>query len=162
MGIATENDDQYFMRLALAQAELAAQIDEVPVGAVVVYNNEVIAQAHNAQITTSNPTAHAEILVLERAAEHLSNYRLSGCDLYVTLEPCLMCVGAMVHARINRLVFGATDSKTGMAITVETMFEKPFHNHKVIVQSGVLAEECGHLLSRFFQQKRQTKKCLKS
>lgn len=160
MGI-TPSDDLYFMRLALAQAMLAGEQDEVPVGAVVVHNNEVIAEAHNAQISTSNPTAHAEILALEKAAKQLNNYRLPDCDLYVTLEPCLMCVGAMVHARIKRLVFGAADSKTGMAMTVETMFEKPFLNHKVVVENGVLAEECGYLLSRFFQQKRQAKKSLK-
>lgn len=154
--------DQHFMRLALAQAVLAVEQDEVPVGAVVVLNNEVIAQAHNLQISTSNPTAHAEIMALQKAAKQLGNYRLPECELYVTLEPCLMCVGAMVHARIKRLIFGAPDTKTGMAVTVEKMFDKPFHNHKVVVQSAVLAEECSHLLSGFFQQKRQAKKRLKS
>lgn len=160
MGVNTDAD-LGFMQLAYAQAEQAAAQDEVPVGAVVVLNGKLISEAHNSQITSSNPTAHAEILALQLAAVKLGNYRLPDCELYVTLEPCMMCVGAMVHARIKRLIYGAPDNKTGMAETVEAMFEKPFHNHRVNVIGGVMAEQCGRLLSQFFQHKRRSQKTLK-
>jgi tRNA(adenine34) deaminase len=150
--------DAHFMQLALKQAKLAAELDEVPVGAVVVLKNEIIASSHNHQIQTNNPTAHAEVLALEQAAQHLKNYRLPGCTLYVTLEPCLMCVGAMVHARIDRLVYGASDPKTGMAGTVDNLIEQVYHNHKVACHGGVMARECGQVLQDFFKAKRLAKK----
>lgn len=152
------NQDVYFMQLALKQAKLAAELDEVPVGAVVVLKNEVIASSHNQQIQSNNPTAHAEVMALEEAAKHQKNYRLPGCTLYVTLEPCLMCVGAMVHARIDRLVYGAADPKTGMAGTVDNLIEQAYHNHQVVCHGGVMARECGQVLQDFFKAKRLAKK----
>lgn len=150
--------DAHFMRLALQQANMAAKADEVPVGAVVVYGDEVIAQAHNEQISAKNPSAHAEILALQRAAEYTENYRLPDCSLYVTLEPCVMCAGAMIHARIARLVYAASDPKTGVVETVDHLFDRPYHNHQVAYQGGVLASECGQLLQQFFRTKRAIKK----
>jgi len=150
------------MNLALQQAKLAAELDEVPVGAVVVHEGNVIASAHNQQITTHNPTAHAEVLALEQAAQVIKNYRLPGCTLYVTLEPCLMCVGAMVHARLERLVYGAADPKTGMAGTVDNLLEQTYHNHRVKHLGGVMANECKQILQDFFKAKRLAKKSLRS
>lgn len=158
MGIAQEHPDEHYMRLAMAQAQLAEKSGEVPVGAVVVYQGEVIAQAYNQVITRNNPTAHAEILALEAAGQQLNNYRLKDCELYVTLEPCSMCAGSMVHARLSRVVFGAYDQKTGVACSVEEFFKKKFLNHQVTVQAGVLAKECGKLLSDFFSMRRKQKK----
>lgn len=146
------------MQLALQQAELAAQANEVPVGAVVVFQDEVISQAHNKLITSHNPTAHAEVLALAQAAEKRQNYRLPGCTLYVTLEPCVMCVGAMIHARIERLVYGAPDPKTGVVETVDQLFDRAYHNHRVIYHGGVLEVECARVLQDFFQARRQAKK----
>ncbi len=146
------------MRLALAQAQQAAAMDEVPVGAVLVHDQQVIAEAHNQVITQHRPTAHAEILVLEQAGQILNNYRLVDCELYVTLEPCTMCAGALVHARIKRLVFGAYDHKTGVVESVGRCFEQPHHNHRVAWQGGVLQAECSHMLSAFFAHKRAAKK----
>ncbi|MCX7544831.1 tRNA adenosine(34) deaminase TadA [Marinicella gelatinilytica] len=150
--------DRHFMALALAEARRAAELDEVPVGAVIVSAGEVIASAHNSQIHLQNPTAHAEIMALEKAAQSLKNYRLPGCTLYVTLEPCLMCVGAMIHARIDRLVYGAADPKTGMAATVDNHFERPYHNHLVQVTGDIMATACGQILQDFFRSKRLAKK----
>ncbi|GAA4819211.1 tRNA-specific adenosine deaminase [Marinicella pacifica] len=161
MGVSAQQDED-FMLLALQQAKLAAELGEVPVGAVVVYENSIIARAHNQQITTQNPTAHAEVLVLEQAAQVVENYRLPGCTLYVTLEPCLMCVGAMVHARIERLVYGAADPKTGMAGTVDNLFEQPYHNHRISYDGGIMAEKCGQLLQDFFKARRLAKKSIRS
>jgi tRNA(adenine34) deaminase len=162
MGINTTQTDQYFMQLALQQAELAAAADEVPVGAVVVCNGEVIAQAHNLTITQNNPSAHAEILALQQAGQALGNYRLIDCDLYVTLEPCGMCSVACVHARVKRLIYGASDLKTGAINSVEQSLLKPHHNHLVISVGGVLATECGQIISDFFTQKRAEKKLFRS
>ena len=113
MGIINSNQDLFFMRAALEQAEIAAQNKEVPIGAVVVLHGEIIAETHNQVITLNDPTAHAEVLALRQAGEKIGNYRLIECDLYVTLEPCTMCAGACVHARLNRLIYGASDFKTG-------------------------------------------------
>ncbi|MCL4169380.1 UNVERIFIED_CONTAM: hypothetical protein GTU68_062332 [Idotea baltica] len=146
------------MRLALQQAQAAAAADEVPVGAVVVHQGEVIAQAHNQTITLNDPTAHAEILALKHAAQQLGNYRLIDCDLFVTLEPCGMCAVACVHGRINRLVYGACDLKTGVIDSVDQVLLQPHHNHKVASQGGVLAVDCGQILSDFFANKRSLKK----
>ncbi|WP_311221163.1 MULTISPECIES: tRNA adenosine(34) deaminase TadA [unclassified Acidovorax] len=152
---ATSEDDAVWMRLALAEARAAADAGEVPVGAVVVRAGEVIATGRNAPIAGHDPTAHAEIAALRAAAERLGNYRLDGCTLYVTLEPCAMCSGAMLHARLPRVVFGAADAKTGAAGSVVNLFAQPKLNHQTGLQGGVLAAECGALLSDFFQRRRQ-------
>lgn len=143
------------MQLALAQARQAAGRGEVPVGAVVVRDGQVIASGSNSPIASADPTAHAEIAALRAAASALGNYRLDGCDLYVTLEPCAMCSGAMLHARLRRVVFGAPDPKTGAAGSVLDLFGQPLLNHRTVVQGGVLADECGALLSEFFTARRQ-------
>lgn len=143
------------MGLALEQARVAAAAGEVPVGAVVVRNGQVIGEGHNAPLKANDPTAHAEIMALRQAAQALGNYRLDGCDLYVTLEPCAMCSGAMLHARLRRLVFGASDPKTGAAGSVIDLFAQPQLNHQTAVQGGVLAPECGELLGEFFKTRRQ-------
>ncbi|MDB5871533.1 MAG: putative bifunctional protein : haloalkane dehalogenase [Ramlibacter sp.] len=143
------------MALALEQARLAAAAGEVPVGAVVVRDGQVIGTGRNAPVAASDPTAHAEIAALREAAKALGNYRLDGCDLYVTLEPCAMCSGAMLHARLRRVVFGAADPKTGAAGSVVDLFAQQQLNHQTQVQGGVLARECGTVLSEFFAGRRQ-------
>lgn len=147
--------DQDYMRLALAQAGQASAVGEVPVGAVMVKNGEVIARGFNQPIACSDPTHHAEIAALRNAAKVIGNYRLPGCTLYVTLEPCVMCAGAMMHARIERVVFGASDPKTGACGSVVNLFEHTQLNHHTTVEGGVLAEECGTMLSEFFAARRQ-------
>ena len=146
--------DEQGMRLALAQAQLAALAGEVPVGAVVVKDGQVIATGRNAPIAHHDPTAHAEVVALREAARMLSNYRLDGCTLYVTLEPCAMCSGAMLHARVDRVVFGAPDPRTGVAGSVLNLFDHAQLNHQTLVSGGVLAEECGQLLKDFFKTRR--------
>lgn len=153
----TGHSDETWMGLALEQARLAARIGEVPVGAVVVLDDAVIASAHNAPITTNDPAGHAEIRALRLAARKLGNYRLVDCDLYVTLEPCPMCVGAMVHARLRRLVFGASDPKTGAAGSAFDLLADPAHNHRVDCTGGVLAPEASQLLTEFFRRRRATR-----
>lgn len=150
-------DDSHtaWMRMALAQAEEAARAGEVPVGAVVVKDGEVIAAGRNAPLQAHDPTAHAEIVALRAAAQRLGNYRLDGCSLYVTLEPCAMCSGAMLHARLSQVVYGAADPKTGAAGSVLNLFGHAPLNHHTQVHGGVLAQECGELLSAFFRQRRQ-------
>jgi tRNA(adenine34) deaminase len=152
---STALTDDDAMRLALAQANAAAVAGEVPVGAVLVRNGRVIASGANAPIAGHDPTAHAEIVALRRAAEALGNYRLEGCTLYVTLEPCPMCAGAMLHARLARVVYGAADPKTGAAGSVVDLFVQPLLNHQTQVQGGVLADDCGGLLQDFFRSRRQ-------
>jgi tRNA(adenine34) deaminase len=147
--------DRLFMGLALEQARQAAAAGEVPVGAVVVRNGQVIGVGRNAPVGSNDPTAHAEIAALRAAAAALGNYRLDGCDLYVTLEPCAMCSGAMLHARLRRVVFGASDPKTGAAGSVVDLFAQPQLNHQTEVLPAVLADECGALLAQFFQARRQ-------
>lgn len=146
--------DEQGMQLALAQAQLAAAAGEVPVGAVVVKNGQVIATGRNAPIASHDPTAHAEVVALREAARVLGNYRLDGCTLYVTLEPCAMCSGAMLHARLHRVVFGAADPRTGVAGSVLNLFEHAQLNHQTQVTGGVLAEACGQLLKDFFKPRR--------
>lgn len=146
------------MGLALAQAALAAEAGEVPVGAVLVKDGQVIASGFNLPIASHDPTAHAEMRTLRSAAQLLENYRLPGCELFVTLEPCAMCAGAMLHARLARVVFGATDPKTGVAGSVFNLFDQPQLNHQTSLTAGVLAKECGELLSGFFAQRRLQKK----
>ena len=152
-------NDLEWMRLALAQARIAAESDEVPVGAVLVDSTgELIAAGHNQPITACDPSAHAEIVVLRAAAQKLGNYRLPETTLYVTLEPCTMCVGAMVHARVGRLVYGAAEPKTGAIESAQQLFETGRFNHQPELEAGVLANECSALLSQFFANKRLAKK----
>lgn len=148
------NDEQW-MQYALRLAEQAASVDEVPVGAVLVHDNKAIGEGYNQPIALSDPTAHAEIIALRTAGSTLGNYRLPGSTLYVTLEPCSMCAGAMLHARIERLVFGATDPKTGVVGGVMNLFEVHQWNHQIACTSGVLEEPCRKLLQSFFKEKRQ-------
>lgn len=149
-----------FMRQALALAHQAAQDGEVPVGAVLVHQGQVVATGHNRPIAAHDPTAHAEICALRQAAEQLGNYRLQECELYVTLEPCAMCAGALLHARLKRVVFGAADPKTGAAGSVLDLFALAQLNHQTQVVGGVMAEECGRLLQQFFQSKRDMQRML--
>lgn len=151
----TDADDALYMRLAIDQALNAWALGEVPVGAIVVKDGQVIATGFNQPIGTADPTAHAEIRALRAAAELLGNYRLNGCDLYVTLEPCAMCAGAIQHARIGRVVFGAPDPKTGACGSVVDLFSEVRLNPHASVRAGVLAEECGGLLTRFFSERRK-------
>jgi tRNA(adenine34) deaminase len=148
------SEDARFMALALAQCEAASTANEVPVGAVVVKDGQVIAVGRNAPIAQHDPSAHAEIVALRAAAAALQNYRLDGCDLYVTLEPCAMCAGAMLHARIQRVVFGAADPKTGAAGSVLNLFAQPQLNHQTTVVGGVLEAPCAQVLQDFFRSKR--------
>jgi tRNA(adenine34) deaminase len=146
--------DEDFMRVALDLARQAAEQDEVPVGAVVVHDGEILGRGYNAPIGTSDPTAHAELVAMRNAASTLKNYRLAGCTLYVTLEPCAMCAGAIQHARIARVVFGARDAKTGACGSVIDLFAEPRLNHHATVESGVLADECAQVLQWFFARRR--------
>jgi tRNA(adenine34) deaminase len=155
--LSPEQRDQAFMGLAIAQAHAAAAAGEVPVGAVVVRDHQVIAAAFNRPISDHDPCAHAEILALRQAAQTVNNYRLTDCSLYVTLEPCLMCTGAMFHARLKEVIYGATDPKTGVAGSVMNLFESEQLNHHAVVRGGVRAEECGELLQTFFAARRSKK-----
>ena len=146
--------DAHFMRIALAQAELARSEGEVPVGAVVVKDGEVVAVGYNQPIGRHDPTAHAEVMALRAAAEQLGNYRLPGCELYVTLEPCAMCSGAMMHARLARVVYAASDPKTGVCGSVLDLFGHAVLNHHTKVAGGVLAEEASAMLKSFFAERR--------
>lgn len=148
-------DDADYMGIALALAREAATLDEVPVGAVVVLDGEIVGRGFNQPIGRRDPTAHAEVMALRDAAARIGNYRLPGCTLYVTLEPCAMCIGAIFHARIGRVVFGARDPKTGAAGSVIDLFAEEWLNHHAEIQGGVRAEECGALLSGFFAARRQ-------
>jgi len=148
-----ESLDKRFMTAALAEAVKAGNRGEVPVGAVVVFGGKVVGRGHNRPISRRDPTAHAEIVAIRQACRKRGNYRLPGCDLYVTLEPCAMCLGAVVQARIRRLVFGAHDPKSGAVVSA---FRFPLErtNHRLDVEGGVLAEKCSDLLKRFFEKKR--------
>jgi tRNA(adenine34) deaminase len=146
--------DQDFMRCALDLAARAAESGEVPVGAVVVKDGAIIGRGSNRPITTADPTAHAEIVALREAAAAEDNYRLTGCELYVTLEPCVMCVGAMIHARIARIVYGARDPKTGACGSIVDLPGLATFNHHGTFEGGVLAQECGDLLRLFFAERR--------
>ena len=146
--------DSGFMQLALEQARHAWALGEVPVGAVVVRDGAVIASGYNQPIGRHDPTAHAEIVALRAAADLLGNYRLPGCELYVTLEPCVMCSGAMMHARLARVVYGAPDPKTGACGSVVNLFEQEQLNHHTEVTGGVMAEECAGMLRAFFAERR--------
>jgi tRNA(Arg) A34 adenosine deaminase TadA len=143
-----------YVRAALDEAQRGMAAGEVPVGAVVVLEGAIIGRGHNAPIALSDPTAHAEVLALRAAGRAVGNYRLTGAELYVTVEPCAMCAGAMLHARIARLVYGARDPKAGAVESLHRLLEDPRWNHRVMVEGGVLADECGALLRAFFERKR--------
>ena len=150
------------MRLALREADRAAAAGEVPVGAVLVKDGVVVGTGYNQPVGMHDPSAHAEMQALRHGAIELENYRLPGCVMYVTLEPCAMCAGAMLHARLERVVFGAADPKTGVAGSVLNLFEQKQLNHQTSITGGVLAGECGQLLSNFFAQRRLQKKSVNS
>jgi tRNA(adenine34) deaminase len=148
------NNDEYWMKIAIEEANLAMAENEIPVGAVIVLNDKLIAQAHNQPIIKNDPTAHAEIQALRKAADHQKNYRLVESTLYVTLEPCVMCFGAMIHARIHRLVYSAPDLKTGACGSCINLNKEGFFNHKISVRSGVLEKDSSELLKLFFRARR--------
>ena len=145
---------EYYMQFAIEQAKLAEKIGEVPVGAVLVQDNQLIASAHNQPISNNDPTAHAEIQLLRKAGKKLNNYRLPNTTLYVTLEPCTMCIGAMIHARVSRIVFGAYDQKTGVCGSCQDLSTSECFNHSIETEGGVLADECKQLLQKFFKKRR--------
>lgn len=153
--------DEYWMRYALQLAQRAREQGEVPVGAVLVQGDKVIGEGWNRPIGQSDPTAHAEIMALRQGGKVLDNYRLLDTTLYVTLEPCVMCAGAMVHSRITRLVYGAKDIKTGAAGSLLDVLGHPGMNHQIEIACGVLAEECAGMLSDFFRMRREQKRALR-
>ena len=146
--------DEKWMQIAIEEAKLAMKENEIPVGSVLVQNEKIIAQAHNQPIINNDPTAHAEIQLLRKAGKQQENYRLGGSTLYVTLEPCAMCFGAMMHARIKRIVYGTLDPKTGVCGSCIDLNKESFFNHKISITRGVLEKECGDLLRLFFKIKR--------
>lgn len=150
------NSDEKFMRLALEQAHLAYQIGEVPVGAVVVKNGQVVGTGYNRRETDKNAVAHAELLAIDDACKRLGGWRLWECELYVTLEPCPMCAGAIINSRIKRLIYGASDKKAGSVESVVRMFDLPY-NHKPPYTAGVLEDECSQILKNFFKEMRSRK-----
>jgi tRNA(adenine34) deaminase len=147
-------DETQFMREALIEAQAAAGSGEVPISAVIVHDGEIIARGQNRVLRDLDPTAHAEIVAMRAAAHVLKNYRLTDCELYVTLEPCAMCAGAMIHARLGRLIYAASDPKAGAAGSVLEVLNHPKLNHQMAVESGMLADEAAELLREFFQQRR--------
>jgi tRNA(adenine34) deaminase len=149
--------DESYLRAAIDEALAAERDGEVPVGAVVVFEGAIVGRGNNRVLRDSDPTAHAEIVALRAAGQALGNYRLENCTLYVTLEPCAMCAGAILHARIKRLVYAATDPKAGACGSVLSVMNHPQLNHKVEVEAGLLAEECGALLTNFFRARRQAR-----
>jgi len=148
------NNHQFYMSEALALAKQAALEGEVPVGAVVVAAGEVIGRGYNRPITTCDPTAHAEIVAMRQAAQFLDNYRLTDCDLYVTIEPCVMCVGAMVHGRIRRVIFGAPEPRAGALASQFKLMDPSHFNHRIDWQGGVLEQQCSQLIKDFFKNRR--------
>ncbi|RJS60992.1 tRNA adenosine(34) deaminase TadA [Bacillus sp. PK3_68] len=153
-----KKNDGFYMKLAIEEAKKAAALGEVPIGAVIVLNGEVIASAYNLRETTQNAVTHAELLAIEKACQKTGSWRLEGAELYVTLEPCPMCSGAIILSRVERVVYGAKDPKAGCAGTLMNLLEDNRFNHQSEVVSGVLEEECGSLLSSFFQELRKRKK----
>ena len=153
--IIDRTHDEHFMREALALASEGAALGEVPVGAVLVHEGRVVGRGFNCPISRHDPSAHAEMVAIRDAASQLENYRLPGSTLYVTLEPCSMCAGLVVHSRIQRVVYGATEPKAGVAISRGQFFSQDFLNHRVLVEGGVLADQCGAVLSDFFRQRRR-------
>jgi len=154
----SDNSDQYFMEQAFNLAQQAEKINEIPVGAVVVYQGRIIAEGFNQSILHNDPSAHAEMLAIRQAGKYLNNYRLLDCTLYVTLEPCPMCAGLLVHSRIKRLVYASPDLKTGAAGSAFNLVCNEQLNHQIVVTGGVLREQCSQLLSSFFKRRRAEKK----
>lgn len=157
----TESDDLHWMQYALQLADKAEQSGEIPVGAVLVKDGKVVGEGWNQSIQLNDPSAHAEMMAIRQAAEKVGNYRLIDCTLYVTLEPCAMCAGLLVHSRVKRLVFGAKDAKTGAAGSVLDIVRHPVLNHQLEVLDGPLAQHCADKLSEFFRRRRAEKKALK-
>ncbi|MGE8498349.1 MAG: tRNA adenosine(34) deaminase TadA [Pseudomonas sp.] len=155
--IIDRSQDQHFMREALMLAAEGAALGEVPVGAVLVQGGEIIGRGFNCPISTHDPSAHAEMVAIRAAAQAVENYRLPGSTLYVTLEPCSMCSGLIVHSRIQRVVYGATEPKAGVAVSQGDFFSQGFLNHRVLIEGGVLGEECGAVLSAFFKMRRESR-----
>lgn len=149
--------NEEYMKIALEEAKKAYSIYEVPVGAIVVYKDKIISRAYNMRETLNDPTAHAEIIAIKEASKYLDSWRLIGCTLYVTLEPCAMCAGAMVNSRLERLVIGARDHKRGCCGTVEDLTNHPKFNHKVEVEFGILEDQCSNIISSFFRDLRKGK-----
>lgn len=147
-------EDDSWMQLALKQAEIAAESGEVPVGALVIKDGTILGQGHNRNLLDNDPTAHAEIVALRQAAAQFGNHRLVGCEMVVTIEPCAMCAGAIIHARLARLVYGASDPKGGAAGSVLQVLNHPRLNHKVEITPGVLKDKCSEMLKKFFQNRR--------
>ena len=152
------NGNPLFMERAIELAEIARDIGEVPVGSVVVRENEIIGEGYNSCIRLSDPSAHAEMIALKNAAKFQRNYRLVDCDLYVTIEPCLMCYGAMIHARVKHLFFGADEPKAGVVKSNPISLDKINLNHKIKFSGGMMRERCGYLMQNFFHARRKTKK----
>jgi tRNA(adenine34) deaminase len=153
-----EPHDEQFMRVALGEAEVARNDGEVPVGAIVVLDGKIVGRGRNRVIGSSDPTAHAEVVALRDAASGIGNYRLTGVTVYSTIEPCAMCAGAIVHARVGRLVYGALDPKAGAVVTHLGICSTDFLNHKVIVEGGILEDECRRMLQSFFRDRRDTQR----
>ena len=156
--IVDRSQDEHFMQAALKLAERGAVLGEVPVGAVVVVDGQIVGEGFNCPILFKDPSAHAEMVAIRHAAQNLDNYRLPGATLYVTLEPCSMCAGLIVHSRIARIVFGTHEPKAGVVVSRGQFFNQDFLNHRVMVEGGVLAERCSEVLSSFFKQRRLSKK----
>lgn len=150
--------DEKYMRRAIELAEQGERLGEIPVGAVIVCDDVIIGEGFNQPISSHDPTAHAEVVALRAAANHVKNYRLVNSTLYVTLEPCTMCVGALIHARIARLVFGTTEPKAGAVVSQSQLLDASYFNHRMAMQSGILAESCQHQLSDFFRRRREQHK----
>jgi tRNA(adenine34) deaminase len=154
--LAPTSQDAAWMEIALEQASRAAQLGEVPVGALVIKDGEILGSGHNRNLLDNDPTAHAEIIALRQAAARFGNHRLVGCEMVATIEPCAMCAGAMIHARLARLVYGAKDPKAGAAGSVIEVLNHPRLNHKMQITPGVLGDQCSEILKKFFQAKRST------
>ncbi len=157
----TQNDDQTFMQRAFELAQQAEQHDEIPVGAVIVYQGKIIGEGFNQSIRLNDPSAHAEMIAIRQAGKYLNNYRMLDCTLYVTLEPCPMCAGLLVHSRINRLVYASSDLKTGAAGSTFNLVNNELLNHQITVTEGIMKEQCSQLLSAFFKRRRSEKKAAK-
>lgn len=155
------NNDEHYMSRALELAQIAFDASEVPIGAVVVYEDEIVGEGYNQTISTLDPSAHAEMVAIRQAAKTIGNYRLVGCTVYVTLEPCTMCTGLLVHGRISRLVYGATEPKAGAIVSALLIENQSHFNHQFNIVSGVLAQPCADIMRRFFKQRRAAKKALK-
>lgn len=160
-GLGRVMDDQYFMGLALEEAKIAADLGEIPIGAVLVQDGEVIARAHNMRETWQDATAHAEVIVIQEACKKLKRWRLSGCTLYVTVEPCPMCSGAIVNGRVDRVVYGCPDVKAGGAESIFNIITNPNLNHTAKVMSGIREEECANVMKNFFKMRREQNKAKK-